>query len=594
MKKDGQDGNSVGIVETRTVKLDLPEGGLRLKRGGLLKEIEVAYESYGELSEKKDNVVYICHALTGDAHVAGFHSADSRTPGWWEEMVGPGKGIDTNYYHVVCANILGGCKGTTGPSSINPDTGKPYGSTFPGITITDMVLVQKMFLEKIGIRHLAAVIGGSLGGMQVLEWSIRYPEMVDRCICVASGVSLSAQALAFDIVGREAILSDPCWAGGDYYDKERRPDWGLAHARKIGHITYLSPEMMQHKFGRQKRKVGEDSGRTVHRFEVDSYLDHQGDKFIKRFDANSYLQISQAMDSYDLVDEFESLEKAFSNIRSKYLVIALSSDWLFPPEQSMRLADALLRAGKEVSCCTLKAPHGHDAFLVDIEYLAEAVRAFLPWVAPEKSSTVRTPEEKAAFEDTHRRIIEMIRPESTVIDLGCGDGSLLSLLESRKQVKGCGIDIDLGRVIEAINKGHNVFQGDLDKGLSIVPDGAFDYAVLSSTLQVVGKPRFVLAEMLRVAKEGIVAFPNCGDLNGRLRLAFTGRMPECGRLRDLRDMRTAHLTTLNDFFALCREEGVEILETRYIPESAVGRLLVSAGMGSLGAGRALVRVRRAK
>ena len=250
------DKGNVGLVETKNLRLTLPPEGFKLENGGALPELQVAYETYGRLSPAADNAVYICHALTGDAHVAGSHAADdANKPGWWDAMIGPGKGIDTNRFYVICANILGGCMGTTGPSSINPRTGKPYGSSFPSITIGDIVRTQHLLLRQLGISRLAAVVGGSLGGMQALEWSIRFPQMVEKCVCIASGMNLSAQALAFDIVGRNAITADPAWANGDYYEAVEKPAQGLAQARMIGHITYLSSENMKKKFGREKKKI---------------------------------------------------------------------------------------------------------------------------------------------------------------------------------------------------------------------------------------------------------------------------------------------------------------------------------------------------
>ena len=246
---------SVGLVQTRIAQIPLPPEGLRLECGGVLPELQVAYETYGTLSSAADNAIFVCHALSGDAHVAGWHSPEDKRPGWWDDMVGPGKGLDTRRFFVICANILGGCKGTTGPSSIDPRTGRPYGSRFPPITVGDIVNVHRLLLNHLGIRKLYAVIGGSFGGMQVLEWGIRHPETVERCICIASAASLSAQALAFDIVGREMIVSDPAWAGGDYYETGQKPADGLAAARMIGHITYLSPEIMASKFGDRKSVV---------------------------------------------------------------------------------------------------------------------------------------------------------------------------------------------------------------------------------------------------------------------------------------------------------------------------------------------------
>jgi homoserine O-acetyltransferase len=580
--------NSVGIVQTQSIDIPLPEKGLELRNGGALHELTVAYEAYGKLSDKKDNVVHICHALTGDAHVAGRNDESDAKPGWWDDMVGPGKGIDTDYYYVICSNILGGCNGTTGPSSIDPRTKKHYGPSFPDITISDLVHVQKLFLKELGIDHLAAVIGASIGGMQVLEWSIQYPDSVDRCICIAASASLSTQALAFDAVARDAILSDPDWAAGEYHDKDESPDWGLAHARKIGHITYLSPEIMQKKFGREKTNK-EEGNPDGHRFQVESYLDYQGKKLVERFDANSYIKLTGAVDSFDLAEEYGSLPKAFENVEAKFLIIALSSDWLFPPEQSIDISVALNKAGKQVSCCTLDAPHGHDAFLVDIAYLTETVKAFLPWVDISDSSP-HTGKEDPRFSI----IVEAVKKESRVLDLGCGYGELLSLLRDKKQVSGFGIEIDLDRIIKAIDDGHDIYHGDLDETLKMIPDKSYDYAILSSTLQVVKKPRVVLNEMLRIADEGIVTFPNFANWYNRLSLAFSGRMPKSRSLpHEWYDTPNIHLTTLKDFVELCKQEQINVIDIVCIPgHSLLGKLFIALGLRNLGAERVLVRINR--
>ncbi|MFC1499001.1 homoserine O-acetyltransferase, partial [Verrucomicrobiota bacterium] len=474
------------------------------------------------------------------------------------------------------------------------------------VVVTDIVHAQKLLLEHLGVKKLAGVIGGSFGGMQVIEWGIRYPEFVERCICIAAGASLSAQALAFDLVARDAILSDPNWAGGDYYEREKKPSWGLSHARKIGHITYLSPEIMQERFGREK--IG-DEGETNrrYRFQVESYLDHQGKKLVDRFDANSYLTITQAMDSYDLVKEYGSLEEAFKNVRSKFLVIALSSDWLFPPEQSVEIANALLRTNKQVSCCTLEAPYGHDAFLLDIEHLPDIINAFLPWVENrEKESVVRSRRRRDKIQacpaiggesgDRGREfeiISNIIKPGKTVLDLGCGAGDLLTMLVKERNISGIGVDIDVNHVIEVIDKGHDIFQGDIDAGLAMIPDNTYDYAILSETLQIVRKPRFVLNEMLRVAKEGIVSFPNIGRLHHRLRIGFSGKMPKDASLPfEWYDTPNIHLFTLRDFVELCFKENIKIQDLVSIPEGVISRFLVSLGLCNLGADRVLVRITR--
>jgi homoserine O-acetyltransferase len=611
--KERKETASAGVVRTQAVKITLPAEGFRLECGEFLPELTVAYETHGALRPDRTNAVFICHALTGDSHVAGRHDTPDGPVGWWDEMVGPGKGINTRLYYVVCANILGGCKGTTGPASTDPRTGKPYGSAFPKISVADVVNAHRLFLQEIGIVRLAALVGGSFGGMQVLDWVIRYPDTVDRCVCIASAARLSTQALAFDIVGRSAILSDPNWLGGDFYGTDRLPSDGLSLARKIGHITYLSTRMMTEKFGRERSErprggadeAGHPSARFRSTFEVESYLDHQGAKFVGRFDANSYLHITAAMDECDFEERYGSLEKAFATVRSKMLIVALSSDWLFPPAQSVELANALLRAGRDVSYCLLHAPHGHDAFLVDIEYLAEVLRAFFPWVRGEgekpHAAQVDGGYDEAAEDrsEEHREefqiVSTMVRPGARVLDLGCGRGDLLSLLREKRSVSGIGVDIDIQHVIDVIDAGHNMFQGDIDAGLAMIPDGTYDYAILSETLQVVHKPRLVLREMLRVAREGIVTFPNFGKLLHRVQLGLRGRMP-VGRTLPFEwyDTPNIHLFTLQDFAEVCRKDAVCINEIVCIPAGLIGRLLVALGFCNLGADRVIAKIERCK
>jgi homoserine O-acetyltransferase len=580
---------SVGLVETKIVKLSLPSEGFTLESGGSLPELHVAYETYGTLAPGKDNVVFVCHALSGDAHVAGYHTPNDKHPGWWDDMIGPGKGIDTDRFFVLCANILGGCKGTTGPSSTNPATGRAYGADFPAITIRDMVRVHYLLLQHLGIDRLFAVVGGSFGGMQVLEWGIRYPDVVERCICVASAASLSTQALAFDIVGREVITSDPAWAGGNYHGTGRLPKDGLAAARMIGHITYLSPEIMTSKFGRRKKDMP-TLDRFSTRFEVESYLQYQGEKFVERFDPNSYLHITHAMDSYDLAETHGDLKTAFAGLKAKMLVIALSSDWLFPPEQSLEIATALLQAGKRVSYCLLKAPYGHDAFLVDIDHLSRVITTFLgpgASAAPDAAGN-------AVKRADHKRIAGLIAPGSRVLDLGCGDGDLLALLSAHRSTAGLGVDIDIDHLIASMDKGLDVFQGDIDEDLSMIPDQSYDYVILSQTLQVVRKPRVVLHEMLRIAREGLVSFPNFANWINRARLGLTGRMPKSDALPfEWYNTPNIHLATLRDFLALCRQDHIRITSLIPLAENPVSCIIRKAGFWNLGAERVLVKIARA-
>ena len=363
----------IGIVETKHFKTDEK---IKLESGVELGGITVAYETYGELNANKDNVILLLHALTGDAHAAGYHSDDDKKPGWWNDMVGPGKAFDTDKYFVVASNMLGGCKGTTGPCSINPETGKSYGLSFPVITIEDTVKVQKKLIDFLGVKKLS-VAGGSMGGMQALEWSIAHPDMVDSVIIIASTARLSAQGIAFNAVGRNAILSDPNFNNGDYYDKENQPEKGLSIARMVGHITYLCEEAMHKKFGREFQDNDKPNFDFNIDFQVESYLQHQGQIFVDRFDANSYLYITKAVDYFDLESKYGSLEKAFERTNSKFLVMSFTSDWLFPTWQSREIVNALIKAQKDVSFFEIASPCGHDAFLLEFETQTKIIKSFL-------------------------------------------------------------------------------------------------------------------------------------------------------------------------------------------------------------------------
>lgn len=349
---------------------------LKLECGKEFGPINLVYETYGCLNEKKDNAILICHALTGNAHVAGKISEDSET-GWWDPIIGPGRPIDTNKYFVICSNILGGCSGSTGPNSIDPITKKPYAMSFPTITIKDMVNSQKILTEKhFGITHLKAVIGGSIGGMQALQWGVDYPDYMDGLIIIAATSKLSAQAIAFNKIGRHAIMIDPKWNGGNYYDNLDMLQ-GLALARMVAHITYLSDEAMEIKFGR-KHSNAEDIFDFEEKFEVENYLDHQGYKFVKRFDANSYLYLSKAMDLFDISRGSTSLENALSKIEAKkIMVMSFNSDWLFPAYQSKEMADILQSQHKDVTYLEINSYHGHDSFLIEYEKVNPIIGDFL-------------------------------------------------------------------------------------------------------------------------------------------------------------------------------------------------------------------------
>lgn len=371
--------DSVGFVEKRSAMLFVPPNPLRLAGGGELGPVTVSYETYGELCPQRDNAIFVCHALTGDAHVAGWHTPQDRKPGWWDEFVGPGKGLDTNRYFVICANVLGGCQGTTGPRSLNPQNGEAYGLNFPFMTVGDMVEVHAELVRSLGITKLLSIVGGSLGGMQVLEWAARYPAMIQSAVCMATAAKLTAQGIAFNAVGRRAICTDPNFHGGQYYDKPQGPNVGLALARMVAHITYLSDASIEMKFSRRLQagdKLSYDMMRQIE-FQVESYLHYQGKRFIERFDANSYLYLTRAMDYFDLADGRGSVAQALSQTNARFLVTSYTSDWLFPTIQSKELVRAMIEAGRHVTFIELESSYGHDAFLIEFEWLERLVRPFL-------------------------------------------------------------------------------------------------------------------------------------------------------------------------------------------------------------------------
>ncbi len=365
--------DGLGLVETH--KVVLCEQGLTLDSGVPFGPITVAYEAYGTLSPAKDNAIMVCHALSGGANAAGWHEGNKH-PGWWDNMIGPGKAFDTDRYFVICSNVLGSCYGTTGPSSISPHTGKPYGPTFPVVTVGDMVQVQAHLLDHLGIERLLCVAGGSMGGMQALQWAVSYPQRVKSAIVMACTHRHSPQQIAFNEVARQAIMADPAWNGGNYYDQVG-PRLGLAVARMVGHVTYLSDRGMEAKFGRRlqnREKFGYDFSLD---FEVESYLRYQGKSFVERFDANSLLYITKALDYFDLANGHASLTEAFTGSRSLYLLLAYSSDWLYPPVQMKEIAQAIRRSGGDATYCEPSGIYGHDSFLVEHEAQAPLVTSFL-------------------------------------------------------------------------------------------------------------------------------------------------------------------------------------------------------------------------
>lgn len=362
------------IVKPQNFQLPEP---LALDCGRTLKGVNIRYETVGTLVPDRSNAILITHALSGDAHVCGRHAPEDPKPGWWDEMVGPGRAIDTNRYFVICSNVLGSCAGSTGPRSVNPETGNPYNLDFPVITIRDMVRAQRYLIDYLGIEKLLSVVGGSMGGMQAMEWAINYPDRLDSAVPIATTSQLSPQSIAFDWVGREAIKYDPNWNNGNY-SADHVPDRGLAAARMLAHITYLSDESMSLKFGRDLQDTDSYSFDFHRDFAVESYLEHQGRRFVERFDANSYFYITRAMDYFDLAARAGGdLARAFASAKAAFLVVSFSSDWLFPTAESRKIVNALLKNRLNVSFCEIKSAYGHDAFLLEADVLGPMLRDFL-------------------------------------------------------------------------------------------------------------------------------------------------------------------------------------------------------------------------
>jgi len=583
---------------------------LKLEHGGELPEVTVAYETYGELNSARDNAVLLCHALSGDSHVAR-HGEDD-LPGWWDIMVGAGKPIDTNRWFVICPNILGGCRGSTGPNSVNPRTGRRYGSEFPLITVGDIVEVQRMLVEHLGISRLRAVVGGSLGGHMALTWGVRHSESVRGIVAIATSPRLTSQALAFDIVGRNAIRSDPDFADGRYYDTGKTPADGLAIARMLGHITYLSRESMMQKFDAHRFQPRHLQTQFETRFSVGSYLAHQGDKFVERFDANSYITLTMAMDLFDLGSSPERLAESLRPSQCRWLLLSYTSDWLFPPFQSQQIVNALLRNNQPVSYCNVRSECGHDAFLLpnELPLYGGLVQAFLENIdavpraggtldlngdgveAPAASSVTETgahggvaakcfanaggdAQSIAAAgnaEDTveqsmfhHRRldydlILNLIPEDAAVLDLGCGTGGLLARLAARGHQRLVGIELDEKAILACVRRGLDVVHADLNDGLQAFADAQFDVVVLSQTLQAVRDVERLVAEMLRVGKRAIVSFPNFAHEPLRRQLAELGRAPRVLPMQgyywyNSPDVRFLSIADFEDF---CRERSIRV------------------------------------
>ncbi|MFN8640183.1 MAG: homoserine O-acetyltransferase [Candidatus Binatia bacterium] len=562
----------------QAVTFDAP---LALELGGILPSVTVAYETYGALSAARDNAVLVCHALSGDSHVARHHPDDA--PGWWDLMVGPGRPIDTDRWFVLCSNTLGGCRGTTGPNSYDPQRGRPYGADFPTVTVGDMVAAQRRLVDHLGIDALRAVVGGSLGGHQAMTWALAQPERVRGCVAIATSPRLTSQAIAFDVVGRNAILHDPGYQGGQYYDRSTGPATGLALARMLAHVTYLSREAMTAKFDPSRLQPREVATAFEQKFSVGSYLAHQGHKFVERFDANSYVTLSMAMDLFDLGDTPAALRAAFARSCCRWLVASFTSDWLFPAEQSRQIVDALIATDRPVSYCNVAASGGHDAFLLE-EKLAVTgglIAAFLDHLgegpaAPDGVAAYAAP--TSIFHGRrldYQRILELIPAGASVLDVGCGGGELLARLRERGHTRLLGLEIDEASVLAGVRRGLDVVQWDLEHGLTPLRDGQFDVVVLSQTLQSVVHTERIVDETLRVGGQVIVSFPNFAYHKLRRMLAEEGRSPKSEGPYSFEWYNTPNrrFPSIADFEAFCDAKGIRMERQVYL-DSEAGRWVI--------------------
>ena len=555
-------------LQTLTFKDPLP-----LELGGQIPGVTVAYETYGRLNDARDNAILICHALSGDSHVARHDAEDEA--GWWDIAVGPVKAIDTDRYFVMCPNALGGCRGTTGPNSVNPETDQRYGADFPTITAADIVDAQKRLVDHFGVQRLLGVIGGSMGGHQALTWAVRYPDRVAGVVALATCARLTTQALAFDVVGRNAIRRDPNFKGGQYLEEDTAPAVGLALARMLGHITYLSPESMREKFGANRLQSREFATDFEKKFSVGSYLAYQGDKFVERFDANSYIKLSLAMDLFDLGSNPEELSANLSRSQCRWLIVSFTSDWLFPPRQSQELTHSLIALNKPVSYCNVASTCGHDAFLLpdDLRIYGELMRAFLDNLHGSSAKSIEDDDlyvhsPTSIFGALRRpridydQIVRLLQPSASVLDLGCGRGSLLAKLRAGTNRKLMGLEINEEDVLSCLQRGLDVVQADLNSGLAPFSDGQFDYVVLSHTLQAVRDVERLIADMLRVGRKSIVSFPNFAYHKLRKMLTEQGRSPvSSGLLRhEWYNTPNIRFFTIADFEDFCRERQIAVHE----------------------------------
>ncbi len=559
-------GQSVGAVTEQRIRFVEP---LALACGRSLPGFELAFETYGTLNSDRSNAVLICHALNASHHVAGYYTGDEANVGWWDNMVGPGKPLDTSRFFVVGVNNLGSCFGSTGPMSINPETRQPWGADFPFVTVEDWVDAQARLADHLGIDTWAAVMGGSLGGMQALGWAIRYPDRIRHALVIAAAPNLSAENIAFNEVARQAILTDPDFHDGHFFRMGTKPRRGLRVARMIGHITYLSDEQMDAKFGRQLRDGLRFS--FAPEFQIEAYLRHQGEKFADYYDANTYLRITKALDYFDpAIATGGDLAKALAPAHCKFLVVSFSTDWRFPASRSREIVKALVHNRHDVSSVEIAAPHGHDAFLLDDPQYHAVVSAYFERAARDvkdystfrlsSAAMAKQIEERSNLKlrSDYAAIASWVKNGANVLDLGCGDGSLLAFLARERNAHGYGVEITDAGVRASLRNGVNVIQRDLEGGLAGFEDGAFDCVILSQTLQAMRRIDQIVTEMLRVGREAIVSFPNFGHWSHRLQI-LRGRMPVSESLPyQWYDTPNIHLCTVADFDAFLAQRRLSV------------------------------------
>jgi homoserine O-acetyltransferase len=534
-------------------------GEFRLESGTVIPEVEVAFETWGQLNRDRSNAVLVCHAVSGDSHAASHGQGD--LPGWWELVVGPKKAIDTDRFFVICANVLGGCRGTTGPSSLNPQTGRRWGGAFPLITLADIVDVHARLLDELGILRLHAVVGGSMGGHQALVFSLRHPRRVARTAMLASSARLTAQALAFDVVARNAILRDPHFRNGDYYDQPLQPTTGLALARMLGHITYLSRDAMTSKFDPTRLTPRQIDTTFEKLFSVGSYLAYQGKRFVERFDANTYITLTRAMDLLDLGGDPSALEASLEPAESRFLLVGFTSDWLFPPDQSRQIADALIRRRKPVTFCNIRSGCGHDAFLLpdDLAMYGGLLEAFLS--EPTGQGSV-APRATASGRPDDELVLQLVPSGASVLDLGCGDGHLLARLSARGAGRLLGVELDESAVLATARRGLDVVQHDLEMPLDAFPDRGFDYVILSQTLQAIRRTEGLIRDMLRIGRRAIVTMSNFAYREMRQMLADEGRAPRGPGLlqHEWHNTPNVRFASILDFEEFCAARGIRVCE----------------------------------